>query len=144
MVKIISNENIKQLETQRLIDNKIANHELNKEARPVKAVKPRLRIPKSRAYAKPKKIDTEHLSKMINIKKNDEFNEYKESLDRVMINSISSLDPLDSSEFKEKLKASNDIKTILKNTVLDNLNFTSYPTVLCATVLTLWLESKLQ
>ena len=151
MVKIITNENIRQLENKRLVESKIANHEINKEAKPVVIKRPKLRIPQRQTQSKQSKpidkqsnpVSNQSLLNMLKSQTSrEEFKEYKESLDRILINGISSLDPLPSSDFKDRLAKSKDINTILKNTILDNLNFTSYPTVLCATIASLWLESK--
>lgn len=138
MVKIITNENIKQLENQQYITKRMDTHELNREAKPIVIKKPRLRIPRQNITRTPAPVQ---LPVPVPVPR-ENFNEYKESIDRILINSISMLDYTNASNFKDRLLQSKDINTILKNSITQHLDFSSYPCVLCATVMTAWLESR--
>ena len=149
MVKIISKQEIKDFEKQAIINGKKESIEISKMARPPEEKKLKIRIPrKTYTQAAPKRpptIDKTMIEELI--KKNrptEEFTEYKESIDRILINSITKCDPSGESLcFKEKLTRSKDINTIFRNSVLNHLELRSYPSVFLATVLSFWFESKL-
>ena len=149
MVKIVSSENIRQLKTQKLIEDKKENIQLNKLANPPpeKIKRP---LPFSRNLRRPPKAIQQPSLKKDDILKilesqQPRYNEYKQTLDRITFNLLAKgeFNQELNHTLQEKLKNSKDIKAILSKWLFDYINLDNETLILLATIGGYYLENKI-